>query len=148
MSREKKIEHLFEGAQTLMRVWKGRFYEVTDTKQLSPAQFGIIFYIKKHQPVSGKAIANELQVSASAVTQLVDAIVQLGYAVRVEDPQDRRVSKISLTNNGDEVVAHLDEARRQFFAQITENLTDEEIRVMTGVQAKMIDRLYCMEPSE
>lgn len=148
MNREKKIERLFDGAQTLMRIWKTRFYEVTDTKQLSPAQVGMLFYIKKHQYISSKAIAMELQISASAVTQLVDALVQLGYAIRAEDPKDRRVTRISLTSNGDDVVACLDDARRQFFEQVTEDLTDEEVRVMTGVQSKMIDRINRMEASE
>jgi DNA-binding MarR family transcriptional regulator len=54
---------------------------------------------------SSRELAEHLGVGASAVTPLVDRLVERGYVERHEDPRDRRVTRLQATDRG---VAMLD----------------------------------------
>lgn len=141
MNRDKIVEDLFDGSQMLSRSWKTHFFKVLGSENLSPAQIGVVFYIKKNQPTSGKDVAAEMQTSPSAVTQLIDALDQRGYITRKSDPNDRRVSYISLSEAGEAVMSQLEEKRKQFFVEVTQVLTNDEIIAMTAIQQKMLTQV-------
>ena len=59
---------------------------------LSMAQFKTLMLIGSSGGLTGRDLARRLDVGPSAVTPLVDRLVQYGYVQREEDPTDRRVT--------------------------------------------------------
>jgi DNA-binding MarR family transcriptional regulator len=50
--------------------------------------------------LSSRELATMLAVGASAITPLVDRLVERGFARRNEDPHDRRIARLEATENG------------------------------------------------
>lgn len=105
------------------------------------AQLGILMKTKYLQPVSGKHIAEHMQISRSAVTQMIDGLFVAGYITRTEDPKDRRITYLSLSEKGDSYLAELEATGEAFFAEVTSELTDEELTQLAHIQAKVLRSL-------
>jgi DNA-binding MarR family transcriptional regulator len=56
----------------------------------------------------------------------VERLVQQGLLQRTEDPHDRRVKQVTLTDNGHALVEAGIEARRHWMEQLTKALTPDE----------------------
>ncbi len=141
MKRETLLENLFNDTQSLQRIWKQYFYKVLGDEALSPVQMGVMIYLKEHQPVTGKKMAGVMQISASAVTQVIDSLDQMGFIDRQPDEHDRRIIHISLSTLGNDKVVHLEAKRKQFFFEITKSLSNQEVDAMTTIQQKMIQQI-------
>lgn len=50
------------------------------------------------------AVADKMHCDASNITGIIDRLVQQGYVVRQEDPQDRRAKQLILTAKGSSFV--------------------------------------------
>ena len=71
-------------------------------------------------------LGGEMGVSSAAASQLLDKMVQQGLALRIEDPQDRRNKRISLTEQGAEVVQKAIEARQAWMGPLVAELAPEQ----------------------
>ncbi len=67
-------------------------------------------------------VAEGLGISFPAATKTVDRLVRKDLASRVEDPHDRRVVRIRLTDKGKQLVNEVYEERSRRFAAVLERL--------------------------
>ncbi|MCC6178225.1 MAG: MarR family transcriptional regulator [Chloroflexi bacterium] len=81
-------------------------------------------------PLTGRDLATQLGVGPSAVTPLVDRLVEHGYMRREEDPHDRRYTRLSLTEAGGELLRGMMAGRRDMMADLLRQLSTEELDVM------------------
>jgi DNA-binding MarR family transcriptional regulator len=65
------------------------------------------------RPMTMGEISEALNVPLSTATRMVDSLVEHGYAERLPDPQDRRIVRVALTENGKQVYQMFD----QFFGE-------------------------------
>jgi DNA-binding MarR family transcriptional regulator len=141
MQRDKLIEQFFNSSQTMQRAWKSQFYKVVRDAEVPPAQIGLLFLIKHKQPVNGRDIAAEMQITRSAVTQLIDALEQLGYIERQEDKNDRRISNIQLSKKGTQKLNKLEKKRKELLTRLASALDDDELKAIVAINSKMIQEL-------
>ena len=80
------------------------------------AQLRILFYICRKPGVDVRGLAEELGISASAVSQQVDRLVGRELLDRADNPQDRRRVVLALTESGQELT---EEVSRQSQERIT-----------------------------
>ncbi|MBN1689489.1 MAG: MarR family transcriptional regulator [Dehalococcoidia bacterium] len=104
---------------------------------MRPPQVHILFYISgKPQGVSVKDLAGTLGVTPGAVSQFVDALVEKGLLNREEDPDDRRLLRIKLTEFA---AGKFREFRKDYFATVSrvfDLLSDEELQQLTELLMK------------
>jgi DNA-binding MarR family transcriptional regulator len=74
----------------------------------------------------------------SAVTQTVDTLVRRELVMRQASAEDRRVSRLSLTDGGEDVMASLRRQRRVRVEALAAQLTDAEIDALISATGKMI----------
>ncbi len=67
---------------------------------LSMPQFSLLMRLYHTGGCEVHDIGRQFEVSAGAASQLVDRLVQGGLVVRTEDPEDRRVRRIALSDQG------------------------------------------------
>lgn len=83
-------------------------------------------------------MAHFMQVSTAAMTGAVDRLVRAGYCVRVDDPDDRRIIKIRLTQKGEDLVKKINQQRRQviikIFGKISEQDRGDYLRILTQIR--------------
>jgi DNA-binding MarR family transcriptional regulator len=75
---------------------------------------------------SVKALADSLGLSLPATSRAVDGLYERGLVGREEDPEDRRMKRVRLTDAGRKVPLALNEARLSALAELISSLGDEE----------------------
>lgn len=85
-------------------------------------------------PVS--RLATALGIGRPAATNLVERLVQLGLALRAEDPLDRRRTLVRLTATGDDLVSRLREGgQARMCAWLGQLDNDDLTALVRGLQA-------------
>lgn len=141
IDRTTLITQYMEVNQALIRLWKTRYFEAADAEGLSPALMGTLTLLEREQPITSTAIAKHMHITRGAVTQLIDALTDLGYICRETDPDDRRMHYLRLSDKGEEIVERLTQVRRKIFEDVTCNLSNEELRQVIAIDQKIIHTL-------
>jgi DNA-binding MarR family transcriptional regulator len=84
-------------------------------------------------------LAERLEVVPRAVTTLVDGLEASGRVRRVADPDNRRVTRIELTDEGREALRELRAARRAAAEEILEPLSHEQRAILAGLLDTLVD---------
>ena len=105
-----------------MRGW-GLFAKSTG---LSMPQFSILMQLHHRGACGMSEISERFDISAAAASQLVDKLVQGGYIVREEDPNDRRAKLLNLTGSGRDLIQQGIEERYRWMEQLASSLDAEE----------------------
>jgi DNA-binding MarR family transcriptional regulator len=79
---------------------------------------------------SVKAMAQSLGISLPAMSRAVDGMFERGLVGREEDPADRRMKRVRLTDAGARVPRALNEARLSALKDLLNSLSDEEAEAL------------------
>ncbi len=82
-----------------------------------------------------------LSVPLSTATRIADWLVDNGYVQRFNDPEDRRVVRITLTDNGRGLYKAIDKYIKQRLQNILSCLDDEEMKAFLILVRKIVTRL-------
>jgi DNA-binding MarR family transcriptional regulator len=98
---------------------------------LTLPQIRVLSLLAGHiEGLSGRALASMLGVGPSAVTPLVDRLVDHGYVRRAEDRLDRRITRLLLTSEGATVLQQMAAGRREVLAEVLQHLAPEELETV------------------
>lgn len=101
-----------------MRAWM-RYVRSTG---LSMIQFNTLMRLHYRGQCALSEVGAELDITPAATSQMVDKLVQNGYLTRAEDPADRRVKVLTLTDKGRALVHAAVEARNAWLADLAASL--------------------------
>jgi DNA-binding MarR family transcriptional regulator len=108
-------------------------------KGLSISQVGALFEIHRgHDNVSD--VGDALGISIAAASQMLERLVQLGLISRTEDPQDRRVKKLVVTEKGRRVMRESMEARQGWLVDLVSMLSPAEKQQVAAAVDILVDR--------
>jgi DNA-binding MarR family transcriptional regulator len=80
---------------------------------------------------SVKALADSMQVSLPAMSRAIDGLYERGLVDRQEDPVDRRMKRLRLTESGRAITSSLNETRLATMQEFLTSLSDEEAEALT-----------------
>jgi DNA-binding MarR family transcriptional regulator len=92
----------------------------------SMSQLGALFHIHRSGSSGVTDLGDDLGVTSSAASQMLERLVQQELVLRSEDPSDRRVKQIVLTDRGLEVLRDSIRARQGWLYDLAETLSDSE----------------------
>ena len=84
--------------------------------------------VAARQGLSSRELAASLGVGASAVTPLVDRLVDHGFVLRHEDPHDRRIARLTATASGSSVLEHLVAGQGDILREALSRLTPDQLQ--------------------
>lgn len=93
---------------------------------LSRSQIGALMHLHHQEQCPVSNIGTELGITTPAASQLVDRLVQMALIERVEDPEDRRVKNINLSDAGHQLIHEAFEARAEWMKGLESSLSDPE----------------------
>ncbi len=93
---------------------------------LSISQIGALFQILHKGSSDVTGLGDELGVTSAAASQLLERMVQQRLILRTEDPNDRRVKVIVLSDKGRQVVQESMEARQNWMEGLVDSLSPAE----------------------
>jgi DNA-binding MarR family transcriptional regulator len=135
MDREQHIQTIIE---ILAKCQRPALSSVRKASGLSHAQLGMLYLLFYHKQASVKETADYLGVTKSAVTQLADLLVDKGFVARRNDPQDRRIVRMSLTPAGAQELKKLAKHKFAGIRSAIDSLDDREIERLQGLLQKAI----------
>jgi DNA-binding MarR family transcriptional regulator len=87
----------------------------------------------RDQSVTMRKLAHELEVGESAATAVVDRLVRQGLVVRKDDPSDRRVVRLALSETGESLVSKLHDTACKKTAALLAALTYEQLAQLVDI---------------
>jgi len=93
--------------QTVSMIYRPLLWRKAEKLELTRSQALVLYYIEQHPGCYMGEVAKVLDVSVSAITQVVDRLEQKEYVSRGADPSDRRIYTLELTSGGKTRVAEL-----------------------------------------
>jgi DNA-binding MarR family transcriptional regulator len=107
---------------------------------LSMSQLGALFHIHHKGSRGVTDVGEHLGVTSAAASQMLERLVQQELILRSEDPSDRRVKQITLTDKGLQVLQESIRARQRWLHDLAAILTDSEKETIRAALDIMIDR--------
>ncbi len=105
------------------------------------SQCSTILAIGKKGPMTMSALSEWMSLATSTITRIVDNLVRDGYIERSQDPQDRRVVQVSLTEEGQELFQAIKEIYHEYHRRIVECIPAEELHQVVECLALLIEAL-------
>lgn len=103
----------------------------------------VLFAIENQENVSGVELAGQLGISPSTVTRHIDRLVRSGHVLREQNPANRSMVMLRLTQRGRETVAEVLAWRARVFERISCDMTPaaraEVATALDAVHAALLD---------
>jgi DNA-binding MarR family transcriptional regulator len=108
---------------------------------LTTSRTKLLWVLGLHGPMTQRALADALGVSARNVTGLVDALVATGFVTREPHPTDRRALLVSFTEHGAATVARFRNDQQELVEVLFGELSAHRLGCLVGGLGDVRDRL-------
>jgi DNA-binding MarR family transcriptional regulator len=116
-------------------------FEAVGALDLTLTQLKLLHYLEEaEEPLSLKDAAALVKVSLPAASRLVDDLVRRGFVERQEDLEDRRMKRVSPTEDGRAVTRRLNAARLSGLQEFVDKLSESERDSLQTAVAKLLER--------
>lgn len=116
------------------------FAELLKPLRFVPAEAGILRLLDRSPGISQQDLAHRLNMHASRLVAIIDALQQRGLAMRETNADDRRVYSLCLTAAGREALAAIGHVARAHEEAICDGLSEAERAQLAGLLRKIAAR--------
>jgi DNA-binding MarR family transcriptional regulator len=139
--REALTRDMFALASYLMRAANVGTFNTIAELDLSFTQLKALCALETDgEERSVKALAESMGLSLPAMSRAVDGLFERGFVEREEDPTDRRMKRVRLTDAGRTVPRALNDGRLSALADLMSSLGDEEARALEHALGLILER--------
>jgi DNA-binding MarR family transcriptional regulator len=100
---------------------------------VTPSQMGILFLLSKGDGKTMSELSTALNIDNSTLTRLADRLVREGFAERIRDDSDRRISKLRITESGTAESRKALRITKEINNEIIRGFSEEEIAAFVRV---------------
>ena len=127
VSSKKLAAELLELWHHLMRGSTEQLYALIAELDVSITQMKTLHVLAEgSSELSVKELSDRLGLSLPGASRIVDALLRRGWLERREDPVDRRVKRVGITDEGRRVVDRIEAARLAGLEDYAASLTPEQ----------------------
>jgi len=127
MDRAELTKEIIELQRRLNRDMRRYTLDAWMELNLTIPQLKSLFFIANWGSTNFTKLASALEVTPSNVTGIVDRLVEQGLVSRQENPEDRRMLMLRVTDKGEAIIANLRERRASHMSEILAQLSLEEL---------------------
>jgi len=125
------------------------FIDYARRSGLSMSHIGALFHLHHEGTCGVTELGNHLDVSSAAASQMLERLVQQDLIQRTEDPDDRRVRQIVLTEKGSRILEEGIRAQQRWLGDLTESLSETEKETITAGLNILIEKAKALkQPAE
>ncbi|ESU30742.1 MarR family transcriptional regulator [Bacillus sp. 17376] len=114
---------------------KGR--ELLSNYTITPPQFIALQWLFEDGDMTIGELSNKMFLACSTTTDLVDRMEKNELVVRVKDPNDRRVVRIHLLDEGERIIDEVIKKRQLYLQEVLKDFSGEEILSLKEGLAKL-----------
>lgn len=141
MNNTSDFEQLFNTMLQLGKLVSQQTQESHDERTATILQFSALNFIKEQPSATVSDLAMPLLLSKSSATQLVERLVKLGLVERANDPDDRRIIRLSITSNGEKEFSTLRNIMLEKMKRIFSKLPAKDTRELIRIHMNLIEAL-------
>ncbi|AIE60954.1 MarR family winged helix-turn-helix transcriptional regulator [Bacillus methanolicus] len=104
---------------------KGR--EILSNYTITPPQFVALQWLFEEGDMTIGELSNKMYLAFSTTTDLVDRMEKNKLVMRVKDPNDRRVVRIHLLEEGGRIIEEVIKKRQAYLQEVLRNYSVEEV---------------------
>ena len=131
---------------TIIHRSMGNLYLFSKMHHLSISQLIVLNRLYKGGPASVSILSHTLGISNSAVSQLLEKLVQKELIARWENPEDRRVRYHSISPEGAELVEASRVARHAWIREIHTEMPEGKRVLIADALAILLDGIESLQP--
>ena len=139
------VNTLGKWIEIFMRRSMHNFISYSKEKGLSMSQLGALLHLFRGGSCSVSDIGDNLGVTNAAASQMLERLVQQGLILRKEDPEDRRVKQVVLTDKGREILQESIAARQVWLENLGQTLSEAEREQITAALEVLIEKASRLE---
>ncbi len=124
----------------ILRVVRKQTNYPTELHEPSMLQLQAMMFISDKK-VTMSDIADELSIKMPTATSLVNRLVKSGYAHRIMDKIDRRVTKISLTNRGNKTLTNVMKIKIKRINFILDKISNKDKKIMYSILQNLYEKI-------
>ena len=144
-TRKKLVEEIIASFHAIKNKMHPRIMQLGGKGSITHSQLFVLAIIEQHHDIGVKEISKKLNISSSATTQLIDALVNNGYVIRKTDSKDRRALLLGLSTKGQKHIANLKNKRIKMISDLFDVLTDKELEIYLMLHKKMFPCLNIVQ---
>jgi len=133
-----EVEYLLRKISSVIKR-KGR--EILNDFPITPPQFVALQWLKEDGDMTIGELSNKMYLAFSTTTDLVDRMEKNELVERIRNQKDRRVVQIHLLDRGKEIIDGVLKARREYLAQIFENMNKDEVELMSISLRQLFEKM-------
>jgi DNA-binding MarR family transcriptional regulator len=141
MAADAFVPTLKEWIEVSMRHSMRNFIRYAREGGFSMSHLGAIFFVHRLGSCGVTEIGEHLGVTSAAASQMLDRLVQQGLVLRTEDPNDRRVKRIVLTDKGCRIFQESIRARQSWLEDLERTLSESEKEIATAALELLISKV-------
>ena len=122
------------------------FFNYLKHTELSLLQAYALAYLFFKGPMKISELCEHMMVSPQATSQLVDRLEKFEMVVRIADPEDRRVRKISVLDKGEEFVQENFRFSQGWLTEIPADINPEQVGQITEVLSMLMQSMQINTP--
>jgi DNA-binding MarR family transcriptional regulator len=92
-----------------------------------------------NQPLTVSEISSLLQITPAGVTHLINPLEGAGYINRLQDPSDRRIVRIGLTDKGTQIAEDLISEVEEQLIGLVNHLGEEDSKTLIRLMSQAIE---------
>jgi len=135
------LDELDSTLMMLGRLMTARHGEQCAGHAVSGPRLMLLRVLAEVGPTKAGDLAAVLGIKAPATTSLVDGLEREGLVVRDHDAEDRRVTLVSLTEEGRVLLAEAELVRREHMRSYLSVLSEDDVRSLIRIQRTLIDAI-------
>ncbi|MFC4591528.1 MarR family winged helix-turn-helix transcriptional regulator [Sphaerisporangium corydalis] len=135
--REELIARIGESQDALARVFAHDRSMPLLAVNLTMQQLKVALILASRGSVSGQELATTLGTGLGTVTGIVDRLVAQGLVTRREDPSDRRIRRVELTDAGHRMTRELADAGLANYRRLMDRLDLDTLRQLEAVMSRL-----------
>ncbi|GMW04559.1 MAG: MarR family transcriptional regulator [Dehalococcoides mccartyi] len=141
MSRQAFIEDIYNNMCLIKKNMFSASHSCGDDLSLGHTQIMLLRAVEKNKGTGIKDLASLFNISPSAVTQIVDGLVEKGLIHREIDLKDRRAISISITAEASDRIAEIKKQAEGKVRTAFEALDDDELATFALLNKKLAEKI-------
>jgi MarR family transcriptional regulator, organic hydroperoxide resistance regulator len=142
MEKEALLKEIIDNQRLINRYLQRYNPDVWMGLNLTIAQVKSLFYILSEGTINFRQLSAAMKVTPSNVTGIIDRLVEQDLVTRTENPEDRRMLMLRLTEKGENLINNLREHRLNEMSSIVSKMSKEDLEIVRkgfSVLAKAVE---------
>jgi MarR family transcriptional regulator, organic hydroperoxide resistance regulator len=137
LNDKKVVADIEKSLRYISAIIKQKGREILSNYTITPPQFIALQWLLEDGDMTIGELSNKMFLACSTTTDLVDRMEKNSLVMRVKDPNDRRVVRIHLLEEGERIIEEVIKKRQNYLSDVLTDFSKEDIQIFEKYLSKL-----------